>query len=199
MAVAVSGVVCGVLVVAANAWMQQPGRLRAGRRAGRSPPSALAPFMSPRLAAAWRCIPPSSCYIATGFAAAGVYALGLLRGRRDAYHRSGLAARAGAGATAAAVLQPISGALQRRRHVARHQPLKLAAHGSALRHRAGAADVIGGIPDVETGTVPLRDRASPASSASWRSTTPMREVKGLDAVPPATVAQRAWSRTWRSR
>ncbi|NIP82648.1 MAG: cytochrome ubiquinol oxidase subunit I, partial [Gemmatimonadetes bacterium] len=31
-----------------------------------------------------------SCYIATGFAAAGVYALGLLKGRNDAYHRAGL-------------------------------------------------------------------------------------------------------------
>src|SRR3954454_2217478 len=69
-AVAASGVLSGVLVVAANAWLQEPVGV------GTPNASALAPFLSP----AWgeMALPSTlSCYIATGFAAAGAYALGM--------------------------------------------------------------------------------------------------------------------------
>ena len=74
-----SGLLSGILVVAANAWMQAPvGALIEGGRLVDADP--LAPFRSP----AW--LPmlvhsSLSCYIATGFAVAGVYAAGMLRGR----------------------------------------------------------------------------------------------------------------------
>jgi len=148
-AVAVSGMLSGVLVVAANAWMQNPVgfTLVDGRAVDVSP---FAPFMSP----AWFHMAlhsTLSCYIATGFAAAGVYALGMLRGRRDACHRSGLTL-ALALATITALLQPLSGDVSAK-HVARHQPAKLAAMEAHFETRTGAPLVIGGIPDPESGTV----------------------------------------------
>ncbi|HEU0052242.1 MAG TPA: cytochrome ubiquinol oxidase subunit I, partial [Longimicrobium sp.] len=121
-AVAFSGMMSGVLVVAANAWMQNPVgfTLVDGKPVDVNP---LAPFLSP----AWPQMAlhsTLSAYVATGFAAAGVYALGMLRGRRDAYHRGGLTLALAVG-TAAALVQPVSGHLSAE-HVAEHQPAKLA-------------------------------------------------------------------------
>jgi cytochrome d ubiquinol oxidase subunit I len=148
-AVAASGMLSGVLVVAANAWMQTPAGVEwvEGRAAE---VSALAPFLSP----AWAQMAlhsTLSCYVAAGFATAGVYALGMLRGRRDAYHRSGLGlALALAGVTA--VLQPLSGDLSAK-NVAHYQPAKLAAMEAHFHTRPRAPLVIGGLPDPEAGTV----------------------------------------------
>ncbi|HEX8830999.1 MAG TPA: cytochrome ubiquinol oxidase subunit I [Longimicrobium sp.] len=177
-AVAVSGMVSGILVVAANAWMQQPaGFVLVDGKATQV--SALAPFMS----RAWGVMAVHStlsCYIATGFAAAGVYALGMLRGRRDAYHRSGLALALGM-ATVAAVLQPVSGHFSAD-HTANHQPLKLAAYEAHFHTTRGAAEVIGGIPDVEARTVHGAIRI-PKLLSFLAFADPNAEVRGLDAFP----------------
>jgi cytochrome bd ubiquinol oxidase subunit I len=148
-AVALSGMLSGVLVVAANAWMQTPVgfTLADGALTDIDP---LAPFRAP----AWLHMAlhsTLSCYIATGFAAAGVYAAGMLRGRRDAYHRAGLTLSL-ALATATALLQPLSGDLSAKQ-VAEHQPAKLAAFEAHFRTEAGAPLLVGGIPDEEAGTV----------------------------------------------
>jgi cytochrome d ubiquinol oxidase subunit I len=147
--VAISGMVSGILVVAANAWMHEPAGVTfvAGRA---TEVHALAPFLSP----AWPQMAlhsTLSCYIATGFAAAGVYALGMLRGRRDAYHRAGLTVALALG-TAAALVQPLSGDVSAK-HIARNQPAKLAAAEAHFETQRGAPIVIGGVPDAETGTV----------------------------------------------
>lgn len=177
-AVAASGMASGILVVAANAWMQQPaGFVLADGKATRV--SALAPFLS----RAWPVMSVHStlsCYIATGFAAAGVYALGMLRGRRDAYHRSGLGL-ALALATIAAVLQPVSGHFSAD-HTANHQPLKLAAYEAHFHTTRGAAEVIGGIPDVEARTVHRAIRI-PKLLSFLAFADPEAEVRGLDAFP----------------
>ncbi|HET7231748.1 MAG TPA: cytochrome ubiquinol oxidase subunit I [Longimicrobium sp.] len=174
-AVAVSGMVSGILVVAANAWMQQP--VLVDGKVTRA--TALAPFLS----RAWGVMAVHStlsCYIATGFAAAGVYALGVLRGRRDAYHRSGLALALGM-ATMAAVLQPVSGHFSAD-HTANHQPLKLAAYEAHFHTTRGAAEVIGGIPDVEAQTVHGAIRI-PKLLSILAFADPDAEVRGLDAFP----------------
>ncbi|MBX0329321.1 cytochrome ubiquinol oxidase subunit I [Oscillochloris sp. ZM17-4] len=147
--VALSGMVSGVLVVAANAWMQTPtGFTLDGARAVDINP--LATFLSP----SWFQMAlhsTLSCYISTGFAVAGVYALGMLRGRRDAYHRSGIAISL-AVASIAAILQPLSGHISAQ-NVAAYQPAKLAAMESHFRTEAWAPIIIGGIPDTASGTV----------------------------------------------
>jgi len=177
-AVAASGMASGILVVAANAWMQQPAGfvLVDGKATQVSP---FAPFLS----RAWPVMSVHStlsCYIATGFAAAGVYALGLLRGRRDAYHRSGLGLALGL-ATLAAVLQPVSGHFSAD-HTANHQPLKLAAYEAHFHTTRGAAEVIGGIPDVEARTVHGAIRIAKLLSF-LAFADPEAEVRGLDAFP----------------
>lgn len=177
-AVAASGMASGVLVVAANAWMQgSAGVVWVGGRATQVSP--FAPFLSP----AWPQMSVHStvsAYIATGFAAAGVYALGMLRGRRDAYHRAGLALALGV-ATAAAVLQPLSGDVSAK-HVARHQPAKLAAFEAHFRTEPGAPLVIGGLPDAETrtvrGAIHLPKLLSFMAHGDFGAT-----VTGLDAFP----------------
>jgi cytochrome d ubiquinol oxidase subunit I len=148
--VAASGLLSGILVVAVNAWMQVPVGFEideAGRFVNVDP---LATFRSP----AWvhMAIHSSlSCYIATAFAVAGVYAYGLLRGRNDAYHHSALGIALGLG-TVTALLQPLSGDFSGQR-VAKYQPIKLAAMEALFETQAGAPLVIGGIPDEKAGKV----------------------------------------------
>lgn len=177
--VAVSGALSGVLVVAANSWMQTPGDFQqvAGRLVA---VNALAPFRTP----SWPDMAlhsTLSSYIATGFAVAGVYAAGMVRGRRDAFHRSGLGIALALGVVAA-VLQPLSGDVSARR-VARTQPMKLAAAEALFHTQRRAPLVIGGIPDVAAERVRL-DIEIPAGLSFLATHDFDAEVKGLDAVPP---------------
>ena len=147
--VALSGMLSGVLVVAANAWMQTPVGFEVvnGQPVNVDP---LAVFQTP----AWFQMALHSTlasYIATGFAVAGVYAMGMLRGRRDAYHRSALTL-ALALATVTALLQPISGDISAR-NVAQYQPAKLAAMESHFETATNVPLIIGGIPNQATGEV----------------------------------------------
>jgi cytochrome d ubiquinol oxidase subunit I len=154
--VAFSGFLSGVLVVAANAWMQTPTGLEAVTAGIEvTDPAAIGPFAITDALAVFKS--PSwfhlalhsslSCYIATGFAAAGVYALGLLKGRNDAYHRAGLTLALAVGAIAA-VLQPLSGDISAR-FVAEHQPAKLAAAEAHFETMEAAPLTIGGIPTAD--------------------------------------------------
>ena len=170
--VAVSGMMSGVLVVAANAWMQAPVQPDGAA-------AAFAPFLSSR----WLDLAlhsTLSCYIATGFAVAGVYAAGLLRGRDDAYHRSGIRI-ALAVAAVTALLQPLSGDLSARM-AARHQPAKLAAAEALYETRTHAPLTIGGIPDDDARTVRW-GLEIPAGLSLLVGHDPAHEVTGLDAFP----------------
>jgi cytochrome bd ubiquinol oxidase subunit I len=169
--IALSGLASGILVVAANAWMQAP------------PPTIeadpLAPFKSP----AWFHMSlhsSLSCYVATGFAAAGVYAVGMLRGRRDVYHRSALRI-AMAVAIPTALLQPLSGDVSARA-VARLQPAKLAASEAHFKTQSGAPLLLGGIPDVEREEVRFGFEIPRALSFLAHHDF-NAEVTGLDAFP----------------
>lgn len=188
--VAFSGVLSGVLVVAANAWMQTPTGLEAGLTAqglSITAPAAVGPLAITDALAVFRS--PSwfqmalhsslSCYIATGFAAAGVYALGLLKGRSDAYHRAGLTLALSVGA-AAAVLQPISGDISAR-FVAEHQPAKLAAAEAHFETMSGAPLTLGGIPMADERVI-LAVRI-PYGLSLLAYHDPHAEVTGLDQFP----------------
>jgi cytochrome d ubiquinol oxidase subunit I len=147
--VAISGGVSSVLVVGANAWMQTPSGFDVvdGKPTNIDP---LAPFFNPR----WPLMAlhsTLSCYIAVGFAVAGVYAVGMLRGRRDAYHRSALAIALGMAAITA-IVQPLSGDFLAQ-NVAHTQPPKLAAMEAHFETQRGAPLNIGGLPDPATGKV----------------------------------------------
>jgi cytochrome d ubiquinol oxidase subunit I len=148
--VAVSGLLSGIIVVAVNAWMQAPVGFEIDAAGNFTNIDPVATFRSP----VWlhMSIHSSlSCYEAVAFAVAGVYAFGMLRGRRDAYHRSALSMAMAMGLITA-LLQTVSGDFNARQ-VAHHQPAKLAAMESLFETQAGAPLVIGGIPDPETGKV----------------------------------------------
>jgi cytochrome d ubiquinol oxidase subunit I len=147
--VAVSGMMSGVLVLAANAWMQNPVGFRTGADGMPVDVNAWAVLTNP----AWPLLAAHSTlstYQAVGFAAAGAYAWTLWRGRRPSdvhYQRLGLAI-AMLTAGWAAVLQPLLGdRLAKRAHL--YQPAKLAAMEAQFATERRAPLRIGGIPDVE--------------------------------------------------
>ena len=82
-------------------------------------------------------------YFVVGFCVAAVYAVGMLRGRRDHLHRLGFTT-AFAVATVAAVIQPFVGHVTGMR-LAEQQPSKLAAMDMAVETEQNAPLVIGGV------------------------------------------------------
>jgi cytochrome bd ubiquinol oxidase subunit I len=174
--VALSGLASGVMVVAVNAWMQYPFGAD-----GQPRMDPTAPFSSP----AWLHMSlhsSLSCYIATGFAAAAVYSLGLLRGRADGYHRSGLRISL-AVAGVCALLQPVSGDVSARA-VARLQPAKLAAMEAVFETQRGAPLTVGGWPDLEEERVKF-GLEIPNGLSLLAFHDPNAEIAGLDRVPRA--------------
>jgi cytochrome d ubiquinol oxidase subunit I len=177
--VAISGMISGVIVVGANAWMQTPSGFDMvnGQPTNIDP---LAPFFNPR----WPHMAihsTLSCYIAVAFAVAGVYAVGMLRGRRDAYHRTALLLALGMG-TISAIFQPLSGHILGE-NVAHTQPAKLAAFEAHFETSRRAPLIIGGIPDAEAGTVDYAIRIP--GGLSFLATRDFNgEVKGLNDFPP---------------
>jgi cytochrome d ubiquinol oxidase subunit I len=85
-----------------------------------------------------------AAYLATAFGVASVYAIGMLRGRRDSYHRHGLAV----GLATAAIMAPLQlgvGDLLGRT-VAHNQPAKLAAIEGQYPTERGAGLSLGSFP-----------------------------------------------------
>src|SRR5688572_28873994 len=104
--VAVSGLLSGIFVVSANAWMNSPAGFDIvdGEVVDIDPIAAM--FNDSWFQQALHM--SLAAYEATAFAVAGVYAWGILRGRNDAYHRSALKIALAVGGIIA-VLQPVSG------------------------------------------------------------------------------------------
>jgi cytochrome d ubiquinol oxidase subunit I len=176
--VAVSGTLSGVFVVIANAWMNAPAgfELVNGHAVNVDPlaamanPAALSQTIHMTLAA----------YAATGFAVAGIHAFFLLKDPANAFHRRALAIALIVGAPAA-LLQPLSGDFSAR-HVARHQPAKLAAMEALFVTRAGAPLSLGGWPDMEARETRFAVRI-PYGLSLLAFHDPGAVVKGLDTVP----------------
>ena len=136
-----SGVFGTFCVVAVNAWMNAPAgfTIEDGQVVDVDPVAAmfnraLWPQFLHMLVAA---------YMVVGFVVAGVYAAGLLRGRRDRLHRLGLS-MALAVATVAAVVQPFIGHVAGMR-LATQQPAKLAAMELVTETEDHSPVVVGGV------------------------------------------------------
>ncbi len=177
-AVAVSGMLSGVFVVIANAWMNAPTGFRwvDGRAVEIDPiaammnPAAFPQVFHMTLAA----------YASTGLVVAGIHAWPLLRQPRNAFHRRALAVALLIGAPAA-VLQPISGDLSAR-FVAHWQPAKLAAMEGQFKTERGAPLRIGGWPDEAAGETRYAIEI-PYALSFLAFKDPQAEVKGLLAFP----------------
>jgi cytochrome bd ubiquinol oxidase subunit I len=176
--VALSGMLSGIFVVIANAWMNTPAGFRVvnGRFTDIDPvaammtPAALPQTLHMTIAA----------YAATGLAVAGIHAWLLRRDPASRFHRQALRIALLVGAPAALV-QPLSGDLSAR-YVARWQPAKLAAMEGHFETRRGVPLHVGGWPDEEA----RRTRWSleiPKGLSLLAFHDPEAEVKGLAAFP----------------
>lgn len=144
--VAISGALSGIFVVAANAWMNSPAGFRIvnGEVADVDPVAAM--FNDAWLQQALHMT--IAAYTATTFGVAGIYAFGMLRGRRDAYHLGAIRIALGLGMIVS-VLQAVSGDISAR-WVAENQPVKFAAMEGLFETTENAPLTIGGWPDPET-------------------------------------------------
>src|SRR5213596_239541 len=177
-AVAVSGTASGIFVVIANAWMNAPTgfELVNGQAVNVDPIAAMA-----NAAAVSQTLHMTlAAYAATGFAVAGIHAFLLLKDPANAFHRRALEIALLVGAPAA-VLQPISGDVSAR-HLARHQPVKLAAAEALFETRAGAPLTLGGWPDVDRRETRFAIQL-PYGLSLLAFHDPGAVVKGLDAAP----------------
>ncbi|MCJ8163243.1 cytochrome ubiquinol oxidase subunit I [Pontibacter sp. E15-1] len=141
--VGISGVMSGIFVVAANAWMNSPAGFtwENGEATNIDPVAAM--FNDAWFSQALHMT--LAAFVATSFAVAGVHAFLLLKDRGNTFHRTAVRIALSFGAVAA-FLQPISGDISAK-DVAERQPAKLAAL-EALYHTSKPADlVIGGIPN----------------------------------------------------
>jgi cytochrome bd ubiquinol oxidase subunit I len=164
-------------VVAVNSWMNQPQ--------GFSPTTGDVTKVEPLKVIFNPAVPYEvphmilAAYLVTGFGVASVYAVGMLRGRRDRYHRLGLLIPL----TMACILAPIQFAVgdTAARSIAEHQPIKFAAMECVqttsthvpeyIYGRCTADGVKGGIG------IPGFD----SFLVGWSTDT---KVTGLDTVPP---------------
>ena len=119
-----------------------------------------------------------AAYVVAGFAVAGVYAVGMLRGRRDRYHRIGLLMPL----TVAAIAIPLQIVMGDfiARYVFDTEPAKFAAIEGLVHTDTHVPEVLGGVMidgKLRYG-IHLPDGASLLSGFS-----PSTRIKGLDAIP----------------
>ena len=176
--VAISGILSGIFVVTANAWMNAPTgfKLVDGKITDLDPiaamlnPASFHEVLHMTLAA----------FVATGFAVAAVHAFFLLRDRTNTFHRSALGIALGLAAISAP-LQMLSGDISARA-VGRLQPVKLAAMEAEYRTETGAPLIIGGLPNDETQTTDYALRI-PDGLSLLLTHTLHSKVAGLEEFP----------------
>ena len=147
--VGISGLASGILVVAANGWMNSPSGFDYvnGEYLNIDPIEALfndawfSQSLHMTLAA----------FAATGFAVAGIHAYMIIRKKNIEFHKKAFRIALVFGGIAA-LLQPLSGDISAK-DIAVRQPAKLAAMEAHFETERGASLIIGGIPDEENETV----------------------------------------------
>jgi cytochrome bd ubiquinol oxidase subunit I len=195
--IAVAGIFGSISVVAANAWMNSPEGVTvdsSGKVTDVDPVGVVFNSAMPLMAAHM----VVGAYLVGGFLVASVYAVGMLRGRRDRYHRLGLVIAFTVAAIATPVQMGVGDGLAR--WVFENQPVKFAAielvpkTGSDVPetlfgHLNSSGEVVGGLPIPGLASI-LSDPGTGTSTV----------VQGLDAVPSderptdseANVVHLAW-------
>lgn len=176
--VGVSGLVSGILVVAANAWMNSPAGFEFvnGQYINIDPIKAM--FNDAWFSQALHM--SIAAFASTGFAVAGIHALMVLRGSNVNFHTKAFRIAAVFG-TVAALLQPLSGDISAK-DVAKRQPAKLAAMEAHFHTEEKASLIIGGIPNEKEKTVDYAIRIPGALSFLAHGNF-NAEVTGLDQIP----------------
>src|SRR6476661_3924227 len=175
--VVISGFGGAYSVVAVNAWMNQPQ--------GFSPTSGTVTSVDVWKVIFNKAVPYEvphmilAAYLVTGFIVASIYAVGMLRGRRDRYHRLGLLIPL----TVACIVTPIQFAVgdTAARAIAEDQPIKFAGMECVQQTSTDVTEYIYGrctSSGVKGGIgIPGFD----SFLVGWSTST---QVTGLDSVPP---------------
>jgi len=178
--IAVASAASAFFIVTANAWMNVPRGFQIVH--GRvTHVNVLAAMFNP----AWATETAHmvlGAYLATTFGVAAVYAVGMLRGRRDAYHRKAITVALGLAAILAPVQMGVGDLLGRT--VAQHQPATLAAIEGVTHTETGAGLNIGGIPLPGHATTVLNVKV-PNLLSLLAYDKPNAPVRGLDSFPKA--------------
>jgi cytochrome d ubiquinol oxidase subunit I len=176
--VGISGIVSGILVVAANSWMNSPSGFDYvnGQYLNIDPIKAM---FNP----AWfeQALHMSiAAFAATGFAVAGVHALMIIRLKNVKFHYTAFRISI-VFAAVAALLQPLSGDISAR-SVAKRQPAKLAAMEAHFKTEKFSPLIIGGIPDTKKREVNYAIKI-PGLLSFMTYDDFNAEVTGLDRIP----------------
>lgn len=177
MVVGIAGVMSGVFVISANAWMNSPAGFDwvNGQAENIDPVAAM--FNKAWFHQTHHMI--IAAFSATGFAVAGVHALLYLKNRLEIHKRAITIALAFA--AVAAIIQPLSGD-HAAKMVAKLQPAKLAAFESHFETQKSAPLIIGGVPDVENREVKYAIKL-PGFLSFLAHGDFNAEVKGLEEFP----------------
>ncbi|HET8846490.1 MAG TPA: cytochrome ubiquinol oxidase subunit I [Ktedonobacteraceae bacterium] len=174
----ISGLASAWFIVSANSWMNTPAGfvMKDGKIIDINPWQAMfnpsTPYETIHMML--------SCYVATGFAVAAVYAFAVMRGKRSDYYWKGLRLGMAMGAIAIP-LQIISGDANAR-FLAEAQPAKLAAMEALFTTTSGAPLTIGGLVDPSTGRVYFAIEI-PRGLSLLATGDPNATIRGLDALP----------------
>ncbi|MFF1301548.1 cytochrome ubiquinol oxidase subunit I [Streptomyces sp. NPDC058307] len=176
--IVIAGTASAFFVVCANAWMNQPRgfTLRDGKVVDVDPWAAMLNPASP---------PQTlhmilAAFMVASFLTAAVYAVALLRGRRDTYHRAGFFIPL----TLGAIVTPFQIVVGdwAARFLADYQPTKLAAIEGVYRTGSHVPLTLGGVSDGNGLKYGLEIPNGLSLLVGYR---PGTVVEGLDRVPPA--------------
>lgn len=174
----ISGLASAWFIVSVNSWMNTPAGfvIKNGQIVDINPWQAMfnpsTPYETIHMML--------SCYVATGFGVAAVYAFAMLRGKRTTYHWKALRLAMAMGAIAIP-LQIISGDANAR-FLLDAQPAKLAAMEGVFHTTSGAPLTIGGWANSDTGQVYYAIEI-PYGLSILATGDPHATIKGLDAIP----------------
>nr|WP_300047043.1 cytochrome ubiquinol oxidase subunit I [uncultured Nocardioides sp.] len=180
--IAVAGIFGSISVVAANAWMNSPQGVTldaSGKVTDVDPMGVIFNDAMPLMAAHM----VVAAYLVGGFMVASVYAVGMLRGRTDHYHRTGFVIAFTVAAIATPVQMGVGDGLAR--WVYDNQPTKFAAIEMVPKTSSDVPEVLLGHLDSKgevVGGIPIPGLASILSDPGKGTST---EIQGLEETPAA--------------
>jgi cytochrome d ubiquinol oxidase subunit I len=183
--IAVSGILGAMAVIAVNSWMNTPGGFT--QRNGVITLVDVRQVFFSRAAIYEMPHMILAAYMVAGFSVASVYAVGILRGRRDRYHYTGFAL----GFVPAAILTPFQMFVgdTAARAIAHDQPVKFAAMEYVAQTSRQVPEWLGGVyvnGHIYAGIkIPYMDSLLVGFS-------PGTQVTGWDSVPPAERPAAVW-------
>jgi cytochrome d ubiquinol oxidase subunit I len=183
--IAVSGIFGAISVIAVNAWMNTPGGFT--EKNGRITSVDVWRVFFPRSAIYEMPHMVLAAYMVVGFSVASVYAVGILRGRRDRYHYTGFAL----GFVPAAILTPFQIFVgdTAARSIAADQPVKFAAMEYVAQTSRQVPEWLAGV--YVNGHVYAGIKI-PYLDSLLVGFDPGTKVTGWDSVPPADRPPVVW-------